>query len=379
MAKNNLKDMKAPDFKVMDVDKVSKKITRVISIIFIILVAVAIFAVVIFSNLITPVDEDDSNVVEFVVQDGWGINRVCEELEKDNLIKNSYVAKLIIKFNDKDTNIEKGTYELTKSMSTEEIIDKIIAADSLENETVPVTLIEGKRFTSYMKTIADALNLNYDELINLSKDSTYLQSLIDKYWFLTSDILDSNIYYPLEGYIFPDTYNFKKSSTKEEVFEKILDEMNDKLSPYRETIEASGKSVHSLLTLGSVVELEAVTAEDRKTLAGLFINRINLGMTLGSDVTTYYAVNKELGDDLTVSDLNSCNRYNTRGNCASGLPVGPICSPSLTSIVAAINPDTTTPYLYFVADKNGKLYFAKTLDEHNDNISYLKSHDLWLN
>ena len=201
MAKNNLKDMKAPDFKVMDVDKVSKKITRVISIIFIILVAVAIFAVVIFSNLITPVDEDDSNVVEFVVQDGWGINRVCEELEKDNLIKNSYVAKLIIKFNDKDTNIEKGTYELTKSMSTEEIIDKIIAADSLENETVPVTLIEGKRFTSYMKTIADALNLNYDELINLSKDSTYLQSLIDKYWFLTSDILDSNIYYPLEGYI----------------------------------------------------------------------------------------------------------------------------------------------------------------------------------
>lgn len=379
MQNSNIKNMKSPNFNAIDPDKISKKITKILSIIIIIFLALSLFIVVIFSNLITPVDEDDSNVVQFVIQDGWGINRVCDELEKDNLIKNSSVAKIIIKFSQKDTNIEKGTYELSKNMSTEEILDKIISADSLENETVPVTLIEGKRFTSYIKTISDALNLDYDELINLSKDSTFLQSLIDKYWFITDDILDSDIYYPLEGYIFPDTYNFKKSSTGEEVYIKMLDEMNDKLSPYRETIENSGRSVHGLLTLGSVVELEAVTAEDRKTLAGLFINRINLGMTLGSDVTTYYAVNKEIGDDLTVSDLNSCNRYNTRGNCATGLPVGPICSPSLTSIVAAINPDTTTPYLYFVADKNGKLYFAKTLSEHNDNISYLKSHDLWLN
>ncbi|HOB26471.1 MAG TPA: endolytic transglycosylase MltG, partial [Bacilli bacterium] len=188
---------------------------------------------------------------------------------------------------------------------------------------------------------------------------------------------NSNIYYPLEGYIFPDTYNIKKTATIKEVIETMLDEMETKLEPYKTDISTSNKSVHSLLTLASMVELEAVSAEDRKVLAGVFTNRLTLGMTLGSDVTTYYAVQKDMTDDLTLSDLATCNGYNTRGTCVPGLPVGPIASPSLSSIQAAVNPDSTD-YLYFVADKNSKLYFAKTLDEHNNNIAYLKSHDLWL-
>ena len=99
-------------------------------------------------------------------------------------------------------------------------------------------------------------------------------------------------------------------------------------------------------------------------------------MILGSDVTTYYAVGKDFSNDLTIGDLNSCNGYNTRGQCVKGLPLGPIASSSLDSIVAAIEP-TKHEYYYFVADKNGKTYFSKTYSEHNNIVRELKSKGLW--
>ena len=99
-------------------------------------------------------------------------------------------------------------------------------------------------------------------------------------------------------------------------------------------------------------------------------------MTLGSDVTTYYAVGKDFSKNLSMKDLNSCNGYNTRGTCVSGLPVGPICSPGLSSIAAAIEP-VENEYYYFVADKNKKIYFSKTNDEHINTINRLKNSNLW--
>ena len=98
-------------------------------------------------------------------------------------------------------------------------------------------------------------------------------------------------------------------------------------------------------------------------------------MKLGSDVTTFYAEQKAFQDGLTQEELDKCNAYNTRG-CVKALPVGPICSPSLQAIEASIKPAETKLY-YFVADKNGDLYFAETESGHINNINYLKSHDLW--
>lgn len=367
------------DFKLFDADKVSKNITKVVFIIFIIFIAIIVIFASILGNSFMPYDINNTNTVEFVIEDGWGTSKVIDELYNKHLIKNANLVKIYLKITSNKDVVKKGTYKLSPSMTVEEILEKIVSGDSLENETVSLQLIEGKRLTDYANTIATTFNFKYEDVINKTKDKTYLQELINKYWFITDDILQDEIYYPLEGYIYPDTYNIKKTATIEEIFETIFNEMNDKLSGYKTKIESSNSSVHSLLTLASMVELEAVTSEDRKVVAGVFINRLKVNMTLGSDVTTYYAVNKKLGDELTVSDNNSCNKYNTRGTCVSGLPVGPICSPSLDSIVASLEPDTSTPYLYFVADKNSKLYFATDYEGHNKNIAYIKSHDLWLN
>ena len=207
-------------------------------------------------------------------------------------------------------------------------------------------------------------------------DEEYLSKLIDKYWFLSNSILNSEIYYPLEGYLYPDTYVFKKNSTIEEIIDKFLSNLDEKLSVYKEDLMISEYSVHQYLTLASIVELEGANSSDRDMVAGVFYNRLNNGWTLGSDVTTYYAVKKDFSEDLYQSELNSCNGYNTRGNCVEGLPIGPICNAGLSSISAAIEPENNE-YYYFVADKEKNTYFSKTESEHTSTVARLKREGKW--
>ena len=212
--------------------------------------------------------------------------------------------------------------------------------------------------------------------MNTLSNKEYLNTLINKYWFITEDILNEKIYYPLEGYLYPDTYEFKKNSKLEEIIEKMLDNMDSKLTNYKDEIKLSSYSIHQILTLASIVELEGVNKEDRSMVAGVFYNRLKSGMSLGSDVTTYYAVKKDFSRDLSQNDLDSCNGYNTRGTCVTGLPVGPIASPSLSSLSATIEP-TENEYYYFVADKEKNTYFSKTSSEHVQTVAKLKSERTW--
>ena len=170
----------------------------------------------------------------------------------------------------------------------------------------------------------------------------------------------------MEGYLFPDTYEFYEDATLKDIVTKMLDNMEAKLEPYKENIEKSDYSFHEILTLASVVELEAGNSTDRNGIAGVFYNRLKRGDNLGSDVTTYYAIKADdFSKGLKQSELDSCNDYNTRGTCLMGkLPVGPICNPSIESIAAAVNP-TKHSYLFFAADKNGVTYFTLSYFKKN--------------
>ena len=155
--------------------------------------------------------------------------------------------------------------------------------------------------------------------------------------------------------------------------------MGSKVEQYKDEIEASKYNFHEILTLSSIVELEAGSADDRKGVAGVFYNRLNSKMSLGSDVTTYYAERIDnWSRDLKQSELDKCNNYNTRSNCLVGkLPIGPICNPSIKSLSAAIEP-TNHKYYFFVADKNGKTYFNETYAKHSSTVSRLKKEGLWI-
>lgn len=130
--------------------------------------------------------------------------------------------------------------------------------------------------------------------------------------------------------------------------------------------------------MASIAELEGKNTEDRAEIIGVFSNRLSSKMSLGSDVTTYYAAKVDMGErDLFKEELTKENPYNTRGpNMGGKIPIGPICNPSVSAITATLNYKETDA-LYFVADKNGKIYFTKTNDEHNDMIRKLKDDGLW--
>lgn len=359
-------------------DKVSKTLTKILLIIFVVGFILLLIGVGYCVVNLMPVDINDKTSISFVVDKGMSKNAIVDKLKSEGIIRNALVFKIYLKITD-DSIFYPGTYELNKSMNAEEIIAIINKGSNQDDEDITVTFIEGKRFTYYVNKISETFGYTEDEILSVSSDPVFLDKLIEKYWFVTTDILNNDIYYPLEGYLFPDTYSFKKDASIETILETLVKELGKKLDIYQNEMETSKYSIHGLLTLASMVELEAVSAEDRANVARVFVNRLDAGIPLGSDVTAYYAHQKEMtvSNALTNGELNACNAYNTRGTCAiSGLPVGPICSSSYSSITAAINP-AENDYLFFVADINNKVYFSKTNDEQLQKINELRKQNLW--
>ena len=323
---------------------------------------------------VSPTDKSSNAKVEVVIKQGMSTSQIASLLKKKYLIKDEFFFKVYMKLNRRDS-IKASTYYLSKNMNLNNIVSLLEKGAS--NTDISITFKEGKTIKDYAKLLSETTNISEDEFLTKMKDKTYLTSLIKSYWFLTDAILDSNIYYGLEGYLAPDTYNFKdKDVTVEEVIKTLLDQEEKNLSPYKDTL--SKMNVHEVLTLASISELEGLKDTDRKLIVGVFQNRLSKGMNLGSDVTTYYAFNQAMDKDLTSEMFNTYNPYNTRSSAMAGkLPVGPICNPSKASILASINP-TKSDYYYFVADKNGNVYYTKTSSEHSAKVKELKEKGDWI-
>ena len=323
--------------------------------------------------LASPVDKNDKKDIEVEITKGISVVKISTILKEEKLIRSKTLFKVYIKLYSNKT-LKAGNYMLNRSMSLSEIVEVLEEGSKFDSNTLKLTFKEGQRITDYAKVVADSTNNNYEDVIAIFKDKNYMSELINKYWFLTNNILQDGIYYPLEGYLAPDTYYFKDSDVDtKEIIERMLDEMNKELTEYRVSL---GNNVHYYLTMASIVELEGKTLEDRQNIMGVFNNRISAGMHLGSDVTTYYAFQASMSTKLTSEQYNTTNPYNTRPTSKVGPPIGPICNPDLTSIQASINPINNN-YLYFVADSNGKVYYSRTIDEQNKVIQDLISSGKW--
>jgi len=341
------------------------------------LLAVLLFIISLYFFGLTPVSKDSKTVL-FNIKAGTNKIEIVNDLKDAGLLKSKFSSYIYVILN-RNLNLQAGKYELSPNMSTNAILKKIHEGKIKEEKnTFNITFVEGKRLVDYAKVIAENTNTAEEEVLNLLSDKTYLQELIDKYWFLTDDILDKDIYYPLEGYLFASTYEFYKGSTVKDIVARMLEGTETNLNNLKELVDESKYTVHEILTMASIVELEGVNDTDRSGVAGVFYNRLKTGDSLGSDVTTYYAARKDFSTDLKMSELNNCNNgYNTRNGCNRGkLPVGPICSASLASLKASLEPDNHD-YYFFVADKNRKTYFTKTNWEHEAKVSELKQNGLW--
>lgn len=326
-----------------------------------------------YNASLQEVDSDAKENITFVITPGEVANTIISNLKKEGLIKNELAMKIYVKLH--NGSPQAGTYILTKSMSAKDIYQSFLDG-KVTRDTTWVTFVEGKRLTYIASVISKNFGYPLEDVNKVLEDQEYIKTLIDRYDFLTDDILKPGIYHPLEGYLFPDTYEFLSDTSIKAIIEAMLDNTASKLSSYKETIANSKYSVHEIMTLASIVELEGARSDDRKGVAGVFYNRLKTGTTLGSDVTTYYAVGKDFSVDLSWDDIYSCNGYNTRGSCVPGLPIGPIATPSFASLQATLEPENHD-YLFFVADKYGHTYFNKTNAEHEATVARLQREGLW--
>lgn len=334
----------------------------------------------------SPIDKKNEEGISFVINEGETSDEIANTLVELGLIRNTKVFKIYSKVNNKHHFVE-GRYKATKKDSFKEIMDMIIEG-RVDNSLVVFQILEGKNIDYIANKVEEELDIKKDVFIKTLNDKTFIDKLISEYWFLTDAIKNKNIYYSLEGYLFPDTYHFDSADIDSElIIRTMLNRTEEMLKEYKSKYVDSNNlplkntnimPIHQVLTLASCAELESMGEENRRTVVGIFINRLQNEMDMGSDVTTYYAIKADMSKrDLTIDEINTDNPYNTRGpNMTGKVPIGPICSPSKEAIDATFNYKKTIDK-FFVSDKNGDMYFFSTYEEHNAKIKELEEAGLW--
>ena len=329
-----------------------------------IIICASIAVGVYFYLIGSPNNKSESKVI--YIEEGSSYSTIATKLKENNLIKSELAYKVYIKLNPPKETLEYGEYVLKTNYDLEEMISILEKGSVSLAKTVSVTFVEGKNMRYVIKKITENFNITEKEVLNKLKDNDYLDTLINDYWFLTDEIKNENIYYSLEGYLYPDTYEFYESADVDDILRKMLDNMSKKLEPLKEDIESSKYTLHQMLTLSSIIELEAGNAGDRKGVAGVFYNRLEDNWSLGSDVTARYAIKLDEKRALTDAEFATKSPYNTRlidGSMNGKLPVGPISTISKSSIDASFNPDST-PYMYFISniETNETFYYVNESD-----------------
>lgn len=337
---------------------------KVIIILLLLIVAAIAGGFLFYLNGIEAAEPGNTEEVMVEIPSGSGASYIVDLLDENGLVKNRTCAKINAKVGGYDS-LQANTYIFNKNMTFPEIMNVINTGDFQYVSKISVKVADGARLEQVAESISSQLDYTPKEIMNKWCDTDYLHQLIDKYWFLTDDILDDKVIYPLEGYLYADTYYLTSDEITIEAFtEMCLDQMDHALTERKDAIAASGFSIHQFLTLTSIVTKEA-TADDQAGVAGVFMNRLNKGMSLGSDVTVCY-IFQEDRVDLKVSQLQSDSPYNTRR--VAGLPPGPICQVIGSAMDAVLNYEASD-YLFFFAGPDGTVYYAKTEAEHEKNIA----------
>ena len=331
-------------------------------------------------SALQPVDANSKQYVTVQIPEGANLQQIGDTLEKSELVKHGFIFSLYAKYKDYN-DLKSGYYNLQKSMSTDDIIKELQKGGTPQPQEVALanlTIPEGYTLDQIAQTVGQLQGdfkepLTADAFLAKVQDETFISQLVAKYPTLLESLptKESGVRYRLEGYLFPATYAIKESTTIESLIDEMVAAMDKNLSAHYTAIKEKNLTVNELLTIASLVEKEGLKTDDRKLIAGVFYNRLNLGMPLQSNIAILYAEGK-LGQNISLADdaaidttINS--PYNVYTNL--GLMPGPVDSPSLDAIEASIN-QTKSDYLYFVANvQDGKVYFATTREEHDRNVA----------
>lgn len=311
-------------------------------------ITVIIFIVIIFfvfkgwwNSQLTAVSSDKSTKV-FIVTKGAGVSEIAKKLKEENLIKSELVFKIYIRQNNLTNKLQAGSYKLSPSMP----IKDIAKALQVGSEDIWVTLVEGLRVEEMADVISSKFKIQSAKFIDMAK----------------------------EGYMFPDTYLFPRQASVEYITQTLRETFDNRFSEeLRSKIRSQGLSETQGIILASIVEREARSDEERKKVASVLLKRFKIGMALNADATLQYALGYQKDEKswwkrhLTKEDKNIDSAYNTY--LYNGLPPAPIANSGLSSLKAVAEADPSTPYLYYYHDSKGVSHYARTLEEHNQNVA----------
>ncbi|MDQ3657652.1 MAG: endolytic transglycosylase MltG [Chloroflexota bacterium] len=299
---------------------------------------------------------------------------LADKLTDAELINSGFYFETRFRFSADD--LQPGTYTLRHGMSVSEIIDAVSvpAADDPDatveapGQAITVTFIEGERIEQHAQKLVEA---GWEGDPQAFIDAAYNPANPDQWDFL-SDLPDGG---SLEGFLFPDTYDIPSNDSAQNVIDRMLTNFDARFDDsMRQAASDQGRSVFEVVTIASIVEREAAAEEERVTIAGLYLNRLDQGMALQADPTAQYVVGTEAdwwplldGDLLDQAFDSPYNTYNE--DLTPGLPVGPIANPGLRALQAVLQPEEHD-YLYMQAKDDGTdtHAFATTLEEHEVNI-----------
>lgn len=324
-----------------------------------ILALLAFFLLSWFRQALEPVSETGAPQ-EFEVEPGWGAAQVSSALEQAGLVRNARVFSLYLQLENLDRDLGEGLYALSPSLSAPELAQRL--AGGGRPRTRPVTLPEGFRAAQVVARLRSDLGIDIAPLV---KQPGRLKPQ----------------YVPqgrgLEGYLFPARYDIPLGSTPEGVLSLMLQRFERELTPQvRRELQTLGLSVYDWVTLASMVQAEAGSYEEMPIIAGVFLNRLELGMRLQSDPTVAYGLGKRLPElDALAGDIDRDTPWNTYTR--AGLPRTPIGNPgghALSVIFQAQRTDAEgQPYLYFLHGNDGIFRPNLTLENHNRDVeTYLR-------
>jgi UPF0755 protein len=321
---------------------------------FLLVAAALLFGAYVGREVFTPQSEE-AKLVYFSVVAGQSAEAIANNLKQQNLIRSPLVFKIYASLIGAQTKFLVGEHRLSADMNIKEMI-KIMTDGSALHQEKKITIIEGWN----LKDVA-----NYLEKQHLVSREEFLAAVKTDNWRSQYEFLREVKADDLEGFLFPDTYRVFAKTTAQEIIKKLLDNFDHKLSPeMKEELQKQNKNIFEIIILASIIEREVLSDEDKRLAADVFWKRLALGMGLQSDATINFITGKK---DIRPSaiDLQVDSPYNTYKY--RGLPPGPIGNPGFKAIAAALYPKHND-YYFFLTDKDGRTIFAKTYQQHQENI-----------
>jgi len=312
------------------------------------------------AELSTPASDDPSAVV-FTIEPGESVAQIAARLQSDGLVRDAQLFRLYLRYSKLDSGVEAGQFTLKKTMTIPEIAQALQSGK--RDDELTLTVPEGRRLEEVAALVAQQTPISATVFLALARDA---QLWAAQYPFLADLPPGAS----LEGYLFPDTYRLPKDVIASDVVARMLANFDRRITPaMRDKLASQKRSLFQAVTLASIVEREAVVAQERPVIAGVYLNRLKAGMALDADPTVQYAMasaeeQAPWWPQLTQEDYRAVKSpYNTYLN--PDLPPGPIANPGLSSLQAAIEPAQTDFYFFRAScSRDGTHLFSKTLEEH---------------